>query len=209
MRPAHERPALIGPRVLLTGAAAVGLLGAPALLTRALSHGRIFTLEGVPHREVGLVLGAQVYPNGRPCHYLRARLDVARALYERGQVDRLIVSGDNSPAHFHEPDAMRRHLVAAGVPAEAIEVDAHGLDTYDSALRARQVFGLARITVISQQYHLPRTIATCRLLGVDAVGVGDTTMRRYGSWRRGWLREIPAAIKMVGEVAVRRRASGT
>ncbi|MFC7479889.1 ElyC/SanA/YdcF family protein [Luedemannella flava] len=49
--------------------------------------------------------------------------------------------------------------------------DPAGLDSYDTCARARQTYGVSRALLISQGFHLPRAIALCRHLGVDADGV--------------------------------------
>ena len=83
--------------------------------------------------------------------------------------------------------------------------DPAGYDTYDSCVRAREVYGVAELTVISQTYHLPRAITTCQLVGVRAVGVGDDSVRaRSLTWWFGESREFAASIKMVADVVTKR-----
>lgn len=198
------RPWTIG----LAGAAVAGvvLLLAPTGLARGLSAGRIYAPAEVPAREVGLVFGAQVYPDGRPSRYLRARLNVAARLYTEGKIKTLIVSGDGRAEHHSEPISMRDYLVEAGVPARVIVCDPAGFDTYDSCVRARRVYGVDSLITISQAYHLPRTIATARLVGVDAIGVGDTMIsRRSPTYRQGALREVFAGLKLMWDVLSRRQ----
>lgn len=199
----RSRPWALG----LTGTAAAGVLVllAPTALARALSAGRIYAPAEVPARGVGLVFGAQVYANGRPSRYLRARLNLAARLYAEGRVETLIVSGDGRAEHHSEPSSMRDYLVDAGVPAAAIICDPAGFDTYDSCVRARRVYGVDSLITISQAYHVPRTIATARLVGVDAIGVGDTMVnRRNRTYREGALREVFAGLKMLWDVTSRR-----
>ncbi len=83
--------------------------------------------------------------------------------------------------------------------------DYAGFDTYDSCVRAKQIFGVDRLTLVTQGYHIPRAVTTCRLVGVDAQGVGDYSVRTYGStWRSGQVRELFANFKMMWDVATRR-----
>ena len=192
----------------LAGAAGAetALILAPTVLIKTLSLGRIHAPTDIPAREVGLVFGAQVYANGHPCRYLRARLNLAARLYAEGKVQTLIVSGDDRAEHHHESSSMRDYLIEAGVPAASILCDPAGLDTYDSCVRAREVYGVTSLTTISQAYHVPRTVATARLVGVDAIGVGETMInRRCRTYRQGALREVFAGLKMVWDVATRRR----
>lgn len=187
-------------------AAGLVSLATPTVLNRVLSARRIYPPESVPARDVALVFGAQVYPGGRPSRYLRARLELAAQLYADGKAHVLIVSGDGRAEHYSEPTSMRDYLVAAGVPAAAIVRDPAGFDTYDSCVRARRVYGVASLITVSQAYHLPRIIATARLVGLDAVGVADTMIdRRNPTWRQGAAREIFAAHKMVWDLVSRRR----
>ena len=69
-------------------------------------------------------------------------------------------------------------------------------------MRAREVFGVRRAIVVAPAYHLPRAVAPCRAVGVDADGVGDTRRLR-DAWRRGALREVPAAVKAAWDVLTR------
>lgn len=192
------------------------LVGTAVGIVRGAAAGHCYPENRVPPARVGLVLGAQVYPDGVPSRFLRARLDLGRRLMETGRVDRLLLSGDARAPEYDEPTAMRRYLVAAGVDSDRLTMDPYGLDTYDSCVRAREVFGLHRIVIVTQSYHLPRAVGTARLVGLDADGVGDRTVRQPEDgtglnepWIRGWLRDQLACVKTVWEVGSQRRATGT
>ncbi len=148
---------------------------------------------------VALVLGAGLTPSRQPTPFLAARLDVAVALHRDGKARVLLVSGDNRTKDYDEPTAMFDYLVAHGVPPEDIVRDYAGRDTYDSCARARRIFGVSRVALVSQGYHLPRAVATCRALGLEATGVGDWVMaQRYpGLWSSYSTREVAAAGKTV------------
>ncbi len=118
-----------------------------------------------------VVLGASVLPDGSPSDILADRLEVAADLYLAGAADRLIVSGDNTTAHYNESDAMKAYCVELGVPAEVIEVDHAGYDTYASIYRARYEFGAESLIVVTQAYHLYRALMIAEGLGVPACGV--------------------------------------
>ena len=154
---------------------------------------------------VAIVLGAAVYPSGEPSPWLRYRLDTAARLYRSGRVEAILVSGDNGRENYNEPVAMRRYLVAAGIPAEAIALDYAGFDTYDTCVRARRLFGIERALLVTQDFHEPRAVAICRSVGLDVDGVGDSRARsdRIG-WTVSWTRERAAAIKAVVDVVSRR-----
>ncbi|SDD52207.1 protein SanA, affects membrane permeability for vancomycin [Auraticoccus monumenti] len=175
-----------------------------ALHHRAADVVRPEELDGT---RVAVVLGAQVHADGRPSRFLRGRLETARRLHAGGRVASLLVSGDGRAASHAEPTAMRDWLVAAGVPAADVTVDPHGYDTYDTCWRAVHVYGHRQVVMVSQTYHLPRALLTCRLLGLDAVGVGDESVRGTRVWRQGALRERFALLKLARDVLTRRRPS--
>ena len=205
----RDRPArwLVGATGLLgVGVAGVLALGAGVHLA---TRSRVVGLFGLPRLPVALVLGAEVYADGRPSRFLRARLDLAAEIYHRGSVERILVSGDSRSPFYDETGGMRDYLLGMGVPEGALLLDPAGLDTYDSCLRARDVFGVRRLVVVSQRYHLPRALMICRALGMDAWGVGAESARSSSrTWGHGVRRELAANLKLVWDVLSRRPARG-
>lgn len=117
-----------------------------------------------------LVLGCQVNGN-TPSDMLKDRLDRAIALYKDGASDVILMSGDRlSRPGYDEVSVMRQYAVEQGVPSEAILCDPAGYSTYESMCRAGEVFGMYRVLVITQPYHLYRAVYVARRLGLDAVG---------------------------------------
>ncbi len=173
---------------------------------RVEARGHVYGVADVPPAPVALVLGDLVEPDGQPSSFLLARLRIADRLYASGKVRAILVSGDNSRPDYDEPDVMRQWLVANGVPAVAVVADYAGFDTYDSCVRARKVFGVRRLIVVSQTYHLPRAIAVCRREGVVADGVGDDSVAGQRlTWWRATLREQFADVKAVWDTVTGRR----
>ncbi|HNY41323.1 MAG TPA: YdcF family protein, partial [Bryobacteraceae bacterium] len=79
--------------------------------------------------DVIVVLGAAEY-NGRPSPVLKARLDHAYALYERGLAPRLITTGGaGGDPQFTEGQVGRDYLVKLGVRSEDIIVEGEGGST--------------------------------------------------------------------------------
>lgn len=142
---------------------------------RAAADRVVHDVSAVPTRPVALVLGAGLEPDGTPSAMLAARVDAAVALYRRGTVGHLLMSGDNSRPSYDEPTAMRRRALDAGVPAEAITLDFAGFSTFDSCARARAVFGVRAAVVVTQQFHVTRAVALCRAEGIDTIGLALAT----------------------------------
>ena len=173
-----------------TGIAGLAAVAGSVRFVRATAAGHIYAESDVPPAPVALVLGAKVFPDGTPSPFLTARLDLAKRLYDAGRVEVIIVSGDNNAPEYDEPAAMHDYLINVGVPESKLVVDTEGFDTYESCIRARQIFDVSRLIMVTQSYHLPRAVATCRALGVDAMGVGDDSAREHPrSWRRGVVRD--------------------
>jgi vancomycin permeability regulator SanA len=183
----------------------IGTLAGCVAWTRLAAHRHIYSAASVPPAPVALVLGAAVHPDGTPSPFLRARLELAKQLYDAGTVRVLLVSGDGRDPSYDEPGVMRDWLIAHGVPARRVVADTGGLDTYDSCVRAKRIFGVDHLIVVTQSYHLPRAVTVCRAVGVTTDGVGDESVwvhRR--AWRRAALREQFATVKAAVDVATRR-----
>lgn len=182
---------------LLLGAGLVTAVYAGARHVATGGAGRMYELADVPARPIAMVLGAKADP-GRPSAFLAARLDLAISLFEAGKIRAILVSGDGRATSNDEPGVMRAYLEARGIPSAKIVEDGAGFDTYDSCVRARDVFGVRELIVLTQDYHLPRAITICSDVGVDAIGVGDLTMRTAfpALWYKGESREWLANLKM-------------
>lgn len=183
------------------GVCALGL--APFAWTYLASTGRRGTVDTVPHRPVAVVLGAAAWEEG-PSPLLARRLDLAVRLVEAGKVDRVLVSGDNREVSRRETDTMTDYLVARGVPAEQVEADPFGYRTWDTCVRVRELYGVGAATMVTQSFHLPRTVSLARAAGIDAVGVGDPSLgARRRSTLIGYAREVGAAAKALKDAVLR------
>ena len=174
---------------------------------RVVSHDRVYEATEAPYRDVALVLGAGLTPDGTPSTYLSGRLDEAVTLYNAGLVSVILVSGDNRTTSYSEPDAMAGYLVEKGIPREDVIADYAGLDTYDSCYRARDIFGVTSVTVIGQSYHIARAVTTCQMLGLDTVGVGNEQPHATSTWRWGIVRELGSNVKLIADLIQRREAT--
>lgn len=193
------------PALLAAGVGVVSLGGAVGYV-RSFARGHLFNTADVPYAPVGLVLGALAYPDGTPSSFLRARLDLGRELLAAGKIGMILISGDHAAAAYDETRSMHEYLLSAGVPDAKVVVDPHGYDTYDSCVRAREVYGVTKITMITQSYHLPRAVGTARAVGLDAAGVGDDSVRdRRRAWTQGLIRDQLACLKTVADLALERR----
>ena len=155
-----------GPKFLVIALALTLLLILPRAITLLTAIPKFRNVENVNPSEVAIILAAEVHPNGTPSAVLRDRIYAGIDLYNSGKVKTLVMSGD-AP----EPEIMRTFAIEQGIPTEAILLDNYGLRTYDSCYRAANVFELEEVIVVTQFFHLPRTLLLCSKMGIDVVGV--------------------------------------
>lgn len=165
---------------------------------------KIYTdIKKVGNYEYGIVFGAGVKATGEPHIMLRDRLIAASNLYKEDKIDKILVSGDNQQKDYNEPQAMYNYLVEElDVPSEIIYKDPYGLRSYDSCIRAKHIYGIDRALLITQGYHLPRTIYLCEKLGVQSTGFSGT-LEEYGNLDYFKLREVAAIYKSWYDINIR------
>ena len=141
-----------------------------------------------------LVLGCAVWADNKPSPMLKNRLDTAIDLYKKGAAPKLLLSGDNSIREYSEPDCMYKYTLEQGVPEEDIFLDFAGFSTYESIYRAKAVFQVKSMIVVTQRYHLFRALWACDALGIRACGVGADQRKYAGRFNRE-AREVLARDK--------------
>jgi SanA protein len=102
--------------------------------------------------------------------YYTYRIDATISLYKAGKIEFILVSGDNGSIYYNEPNTIKKDLVDAGIPENVIFLDYAGFRTLDSMVRAKFIFGLDHVTVISQQFHNERAIYLAKQKGLNAIG---------------------------------------
>lgn len=190
---------------LLGGALALaGFLGTAEWIVTQNASDRIadVAVDASP-ADVGLVLGTARTVNGRANWFYEARLNAAAELFRTGRVRALLVSGDNSHRDYDEPSDMKRDLVARGVPEKFITCDYAGFSTLDSVQRAKRVFGLQRIVVVSQRFHVERALFLADAAGLEAHGLAAADAPRFWAVRTR-IREVASRGKVVFDVALAR-----
>ncbi|PVU67033.1 vancomycin high temperature exclusion protein [Plesiomonas shigelloides] len=126
--------------------------------------------QDLPETPIGLVLGTSKYVStGVLNNFYTHRIEGAAALYHLGKVKRLLVSGDNALISYNEPRNMRRDLIKAGVPPQAIVLDFAGFRTLDSVVRAKKVFDAEKFIIITQRFHCERALLIAHHYDINAV----------------------------------------
>lgn len=146
-----------------------------------------------------IILGAQVYPDGRPSPQLELRLEAALNLWL--QHPRPVITcgaqGKNEPEP--EGDIMKAWLVARGIPAQQITAETTSRNTRQNLQNARRLLpeGTERVTIVTSDYHLPRALLLARDEGLSADGAGSPCKPEY--WIKNHFREVLAWGKYAAE----------
>lgn len=132
----------------------------------------ILTVEEASERNVDcvLVLGAGVWGDS-PSHMLEERLNKGIEVYNTGCTDRILMSGDHGRENYDEVNVMKDFAIACGAVEDEVFMDHAGFSTYESMYRARDVFQVQSLVIVTQEYHLYRAIYDARKLGLEAYGV--------------------------------------
>lgn len=147
------------------------LLICDAIIERAAKGKTFFSIQQLPVNKVGLVLGTSSrLMQGGDNPYYTHRINATIALFKAGKIEQVLVSGDNATQYYNEPTTFKKDLIAGGIPEDKIILDPSGFRTLDSMVRAKEVFGLDSLTVISQKFQNERAIYLAEKKGLHAIG---------------------------------------
>lgn len=179
--------------LLVLGVVAIVAISYTYFSATWVSRARLYDdVAEIPETKVGLVFGTS---NGNMNPYFRYRIDAAVRLWKAGKLKTVIVSGDNRTRYYNEPETMKHDLVERGIPADRIICDYAGLRTFDSVVRAKEIFGTDHLLFISQQFQNERAIYIAQANGINAIGFNAQDVPNHQGWRTK-LREIGARVKM-------------
>jgi len=187
--------------LVLGGTLTVG--GANALVYY-LGYSALVQADRAEQAEAIVVLGALVFPDGRVSVMVADRLTTALELYQAGKAPKILLTGDHGRDDYDEVNIMRLWLEGRGVPAADIFMDHAGFDTYNSMVRARQVFMLRKAIVVTQGFHLPRALYIAQRVGIEVQGVVADRHIYASAGYYEW-REMGARLKAFGEVMIGRK----
>ena len=136
-----------------------------------------------------LVLGCHVNSQ-----YLADRLTTAFALYDMEASPKLLMTGDHGREVYDEVNYMLDKAEEHGIDRKDVFTDHAGFSTYESIYRAKEIFGAERIIIVTQEYHLYRSLYLAEKLGIEAYGV-SATLHGYGTQDYQDLRESLARMK--------------
>ena len=117
-----------------------------------------------------VVMGAAQY-QGRPSPVLRARLDHALALWQRGLAPRVLLTGGIGEGDTASEAAVSRvYVLSRGVPDTAILLENEGRTSAQSLRAAAGLLharGLGTAVIVSDPFHMLRLEILGRRYGID------------------------------------------
>lgn len=133
-----------------------------------------------------MVLGCGA-ANGVPSDMLRDRLQRGVELYKNGASTKLLMSGDHGKEDYDEVNVMKNFAMENGVPDDDVFMDHAGFSTYESMYRAKEIFKVEKMLIVTQPYHLYRAVYDARKMGIDAYGTESMpntyVMQKYNDAR--------------------------
>ena len=141
-----------------------------------------------------IVLGCKVKDDGSPSDMLKDRMKRAIELYEKGVAPKILMSGDHGKTNYNEVMTMKQYAIENGVPSEDVFMDHAGFSTYETMYRAKEVFNVEKAIVVTQDYHMYRSLYIANELGIDAYGCQSVKYNYYGQTSRD-IREVIARCK--------------
>jgi SanA protein len=186
----------LGVIVVLFGVAA---LVTNLIVTQSAADSIVKNLEDAPPAQAAIVLGARVFADGTPSKMLVDRLETGIKLYKMGKVKKLLLSGDHGQVEYDEVNVMLDYVLARGVPTQDVFTDHAGFDTYDTMYRAIEVFQVQSAIIVTQKFHLARSVYIAQQLGLNAVGVVADIQPYTNEFRnrmREWLARGKAILQL-------------
>lgn len=178
--------------LILTGT----LLSINSYIKKTVSEKILTSEEAVELENVDciIILGCYVKENGLPSDMLRDRLTRGIEIYELKAAPKIIMSGDHGRLEYDEVNVMKQYAIDSGISSSDIFMDHAGFSTYDTIYRAKAIFGVEKVIIVTQEYHLYRALYIADKLGIEAYGVGSDYYTYVGQQMREF-REILARNK--------------
>jgi SanA protein len=160
------------------------------------AFGKTFTnTADISFNKTGLLLGTNknISKNVKNPFFFN-RIDAAVEMYRSGKIEKIIASGAQHSRFYDEPKQMKEELVKRGVPKYVITTDPAGFSTIDSIARCRNVYGINKVTIISQGFHNKRAIFMAESLGINAIGYNAADVSGLNGFKVN-VREFFARVK--------------
>ena len=72
---------------------------------------------------------------------------------------------------YDEVNVMKTYLLDKGITSSMVFMDHAGFSTYESMYRALEIFKVKKVLIVTQEYHLYRSLYIANKLGLEAFGL--------------------------------------
>jgi SanA protein len=159
-------------------------------------------IQQVNAQVYGLVLGTSPKcVDGTSSAFFNKRMETAALLYLHNKVQYLILSGTYDRQYYNEPIAMQAALEKLGVPKRATILDMQGKNTLESIKNAKAIYGVNKLTIITQHFHGYRALYISQHCGINALVFMEEPAIPF-ALTRTWLRECLARVKALIDLHV-------
>lgn len=148
-----------------------------------------------------MVLGCGVRDDA-PTPLLADRLQRGVEVYKAGAAPKILMSGDHGRTNYDEVNVMKQYALDEGILEADIFMDHAGFSTYESMYRAKEIFGVDKMIIVTQKYHLSRALYIANKLDIEAYGVASDYRTFGGQFPRD-CREVLARVKDVFTVILK------
>ena len=156
--------------------------------------------DSLPECKTAVVLGTSKFmANGTRNYFFYNRIKATEELFKSGRIKAIIISGDNSLSYYNEPQDMKQELLKAGIPDSVIYLDYAGFRTFDSMIRAKEIFGQSKFIVVSQKFHNERAIFIARKYNMEVYGYNAEDVSAASGFKTK-VRELFARVKVFIDV---------
>ena len=154
-------------------------------------------MASLPQTYTVIIPGAKVYANNIS-YVVRDRIEAGVDCINHSKAQRILISGDHGRTDYDEVNQMRLYMQRIyNVQPDIIFMDHAGFSTYETMYRARDIFCVNDAVVVTQKFHLARSVYIGRKLGLNIVGYEAPELTGYSKQTHtNWnTRETLARIK--------------
>lgn len=159
-------------------------------------------IKKLPKVEAVIVLGAKVSKE-KLSYVLEDRLIAGVNIIYADKAEAILLSGDHGRKEYDEVNSMRKYIIRRNfnIQNEQIFMDHAGFDTYDSMFRAKEIFNIKSAIIVTQDFHINRSVYIARNLGIEAYGFSVDESMYKETVRFNWkAREMLTRVKAFKDV---------
>ena len=158
--------------LIIIGIVLIGTVSINLYITTTTKNKIINTSEYKKIKDIDciIILGSGMHGD-QPTPILEDRLKKGIELYNLGVTNKIIVSGDHGRVEHDEVNLMKSYLIEAGIPSKNIFMDHAGFSTYETMYRAKEIFKVKKVVLVTQKYHIYRSIYIAKNLDLKAYGI--------------------------------------